>query len=381
MFKSDKHALQYALHHAQQHARPSTDLRTGLRPGLRWVLCGVLMLFASYGVAQTKYPGVGRAATTAEVSAWDIDVRADFKGLPKGSGSVKRGEDVWEAKCASCHGTFGESNQTFPPLVGGTTATDIANGRVAALTKPSEGRTTLMKLSRISTLWDYINRAMPWNAPQTLSVEEVYAVTAYILSLGNVVSDDFVLSDQNMAQVQARLPNRFGLHMNHGLWSVQGKPDTNNTACMHNCTGQAQLRSELPEHARDAHGNLAEQQRLIGPTRGTVTTRTASAATSASATSSDTDSAKSNTAHAQARALATKHACFSCHGISNRLVGPSFQEIAKRNQTDNQANTKLAQKIRAGGVGAWGNIPMPAQAHLADDEIQRLVQWILSGAR
>lgn len=64
---------------------------------------------------QPNYPGLGRTATPQEVRAWDIDVRPDFKGLPKGAGSVSQGQDVWEAKCASCHGVFGESNQVFNP--------------------------------------------------------------------------------------------------------------------------------------------------------------------------------------------------------------------------------------------------------------------------
>jgi len=79
---------------------------------------------------------LGRAATDAEVKAWDIDVRADFVGLPKGAGSVSKGEEVWEAKCASCHGTFGESNEVFTPIVGGTTKKDIEAGLVANLTRP-----------------------------------------------------------------------------------------------------------------------------------------------------------------------------------------------------------------------------------------------------
>ena len=76
---------------------------------------------------------LGRKATPAEVKAWDIDVRADFTGLPAGSGSAKLGMDVWEDKCASCHGVFGESNEVFTPVVGGTSAEDIKTGRVAAL--------------------------------------------------------------------------------------------------------------------------------------------------------------------------------------------------------------------------------------------------------
>ena len=119
----------------------------------------------------TSYPGIGRAATAKEVAAWDIDVRPDFKGLPKGSGlGGRRAWSVWETKCASCHGIFGESNEVFSPLVGGTTADDVKTGRVARLLDPAyPGRTTLMKVPTVSTLWDYINRAMPWNAPKSLS--------------------------------------------------------------------------------------------------------------------------------------------------------------------------------------------------------------------
>ena len=151
------------------------------------------------------WQGLGRSATGAEISAWDIDVRADFKGLPAGSGSVAKGQDVWEAKCASCHGVFGESNEFFTPIIGGTTSKDRQTGRVASLTTGSEAqRTTMMKVSTLSTLWDYINRAMPWNNPRTLTVEEVYAVTAYILNLAEVLPGDFTLSDKNIREAAPR---------------------------------------------------------------------------------------------------------------------------------------------------------------------------------
>ena len=132
-----------------------------------------LLAVAGLGAAQdSKYPGVGRAATPKEVAKWDIDVRPDFKGLPAGSGSVAKGQDVWESKCAQCHGVFGESNEVFSPLIGGTTAQDIKTGRVANLSRSDyPGRTTLMKVPTVSTLWDYINRAMPWTNPKTLSTE------------------------------------------------------------------------------------------------------------------------------------------------------------------------------------------------------------------
>ena len=71
---------------------------------------GVILSTHAAGKNGMKYEGIGRTATPAEIAAWDIDVRPDFKGLPKGSGSVAKGQEIWEAKCASCHGTFGESN-------------------------------------------------------------------------------------------------------------------------------------------------------------------------------------------------------------------------------------------------------------------------------
>ncbi len=177
---------------------------------------------ATPAVSKAKpYMNMGRNATSAEVAAWDIDVRPDFKGLPKGSGSVAKGQDVWEQKCASCHGTFGESNEVFTPIAGGTTKDDVKTGRVASLTSEKQPqRTTLMKVATVSTLWDYIYRAMPWNAPRTLTPDETYALVAFILSLGEVVPDNFVLSDKNIAEVQSKMPNRNGMTQKHGLWTV-----------------------------------------------------------------------------------------------------------------------------------------------------------------
>src|SRR6266852_8213014 len=169
------------------------------------VFTGVVLSLSTPAQAGAPFPGVGRAATPAEIRAWDIDVRPDFKGLPRGSGSVAKGEKVWDTRCASCHGTFGESNEVFTPLVGGTTSADIETGRVAALTRPDVTRTTLMQLASLSTLWDYVNRAMPWDAPKSLTTEEVYAVVAYLLYLGDILPADFVLSDRNIGAVQKLL--------------------------------------------------------------------------------------------------------------------------------------------------------------------------------
>jgi len=245
--------------------------QTWLRAGLGVVLSVSLLGSAA---AAGKFEGVGRAATPAEVKAWDIDVRPDFKGLPPGSGSVAKGQDVWEAQCASCHGVFGESTDVFTPIAGGTTKEDIKTGRVANLAREDfPQRTTLMRVATVSTLWDYINRAMPWTTPKTLSVDEVYAVVAFMLNLGEIVPEDFVLSDKNIAEVQKKMPNRNGMTTDHGLWDLKGKPDVKNVACMKDCKKEVRVTSFLPGSAVDSHGNLIEQNRPIGPTRGLDTSK------------------------------------------------------------------------------------------------------------
>ncbi|MCW5609897.1 MAG: c-type cytochrome [Rubrivivax sp.] len=342
---------------------------------------------AAKPAAPAEFPGIGRTATPKEVQAWDIDVRPDFKGLPKGAGTVARGQDVWESKCASCHGIFGESNEVFSPIVGGTTAKDIETGRVARLTDESfPGRTTLMKLSSLSTLWDYINRAMPWTNPKTLTPDEVYAVTAFILNLGGIVPDDFTLSDANIAQVQQRLPNRNGKTTDHGLWPGRtlgngGKPDVLAAACMSNCATEAKVASLLPDHARNAHGNLAEQQRLVGAQLGADTTRPSGATRRMSTLAAVTaPGAGPAAAAAKAVALARQHNCLACHGLDNKVVGPGMSEIARRYAGRDDAVDYLAKKIVAGGSGVWGPIPMPEQSLPAAD-VNALAAWLAGGAK
>jgi cytochrome c len=355
-----------------------------------WRLTGAvsLALAAAAVAAQTTFPQVGRTATPKEIAAWDIDVRPDFKGLPKGQGSVQRGMDVWESKCASCHGVFGESNEVFSPLIGGTTKDDVKTGRVARLLDPSfPGRTTLMKVPTVSTLWDYIHRAMPWTQPKSLSTEEVYAVTAYLLNMADVVPADFTLSDANIREVQARMPNRNGMMTDHGLWPGKGmgnggKPDVRAVACMKDCGPEPKVASALPDFARNAHGNLAEQNRNVGAQHGADTTRPPPVAPAGNAPRETAPAAPAppKAAPPAALGLLNKNNCLACHGVDKPVVGPAFTAIAKKHAARKDAEAYLLGKIKAGGSGVWGAIPMPPQT-LSDADARAIAQWLVDGAK
>ncbi|MYN13114.1 c-type cytochrome [Pusillimonas sp. TS35] len=347
--------------------------------------------------AVTAAFNIGRPATEAEIKAWDIDVRPDFKGLPRGSGTVDQGADIWDASCAACHGSFGESNSVFTPLVGGTTPQDIETGNVAALKGGGHpSRTTFMKVSTVSTLWDYIHRAMPWDNPKSLKPDEVYAVLAYLLNLAEIVPSDFTLSDQNMAKVQESMPNRNGMQFWEGLWTADGKPDTANTACMKDCAASTVPSSTLPDVARDAHGNLAAQMRIVGPVRGVNTLAPALAGTSDQNVEQVREHARGTLAAAQPPtsagakdaqpgdaaggdlALLTENGCMACHAKDKKILGPSFADIAGKYKGQDDAAPKLAEKVLKGGSGVWGAVPMPPHPTLPADKAREMVDWILA---
>ena len=181
------------------------------------------ILAAMPAPAETGQYGIGSPATSEEIAGWDIDIRPDGKGLPPGSGSVEDGEMMYEEKCASCHGSFGEGVGRYPVLAGGE----------GTLTNERPEKTVGSYWPYASTLWDYIHRAMPFPQPQSLSDEEVYAITAYVLYLNDLVEDDFVLAADNLASIE--MPNQDGFFFDD-------RPDTKNTACMKNCKDPASIR-------------------------------------------------------------------------------------------------------------------------------------------
>jgi cytochrome c len=143
-----------------------------------------------------KRLGIGREATPAEIAGWDIDVRPDGHGLPPGKGTVKAGEELYMQQCAACHGEFGESAGRWPMLAGGA----------GTLATHDPVKSVGSYWPHASTLLDYIRRAMPFGNSQSLSNDELYAITAYVLYLNDVIKDeDFELSARNFASI--KLPN------------------------------------------------------------------------------------------------------------------------------------------------------------------------------
>jgi mono/diheme cytochrome c family protein len=148
-------------------------------------------------VTPTRGPNLGATPTPAMIAAMDISIPPSGAGLPAGSGSVAQGQKVYEAKCQTCHGAKGEGKPA-DPLVGG----------IGSLASGKPMRTVGSYWPYATTLFDYVRRAMPTNAPQTLTNDEVYAASAYVLFLNGIVPEAAVMNAQTLPQV--KMPNRDG---------------------------------------------------------------------------------------------------------------------------------------------------------------------------
>jgi cytochrome c len=167
----------------------------------RDLLIGSAILAALSAPAFAGKMGIGRPALPEEVAAWNLDVSPDGTGLPEGSGDVLTGEDLFSENCASCHGEFGEGQGNWPKLAGGK----------GTLADADPLKTVGSYWPHLSTTFDYVNRSMPFGNAQSLTPDEVYAITAYILYNNDLVDEDFVLSKANFTEVV--LPNAGGFIM------------------------------------------------------------------------------------------------------------------------------------------------------------------------
>jgi mono/diheme cytochrome c family protein len=174
----------------------------------------VVVACATCAQAQSPY-GIGRSATPAEIAGWNIDIDRYGNNLPPGSGNVSHGREVFDQQCAACHGTRGEGG-VGDRLVGGQ----------GTLATPKPVRTVGSYWPYAPTLFDYIRRAMPQNAPQSLSNEDVYAVSAYILNLNGLLAADATLDAKTLSAI--KMPNR-------SMFVGDPRPDVKNPACMSGC--------------------------------------------------------------------------------------------------------------------------------------------------
>jgi S-disulfanyl-L-cysteine oxidoreductase SoxD len=185
------------------------------------------LLTVSWAGAAERKLGIGHIATPQEIAGWDIDVRPDGRGLPPGNGSVKDGEAIYVAKCAACHGEFGESAGRWPQVAGGQ----------GSLKSDDPVKTVGSYFAHLSTVIDYVRRAMPFGDAQSLSNDELYAVVAYMLFLNDVVDDKFVLSKETFAQV--KMPNAGGFYDDDR--ETAEKAFWNPKPCMTNCKSDAKI--------------------------------------------------------------------------------------------------------------------------------------------
>jgi S-disulfanyl-L-cysteine oxidoreductase SoxD len=178
------------------------------------ILAAMALGWSTHAEAQSHY-GIGRTATSAEIAGWNIDIGRDGENLPAGSGSVGHGREVFDQQCAACHGAKGEGG-VGDRLVGG-------QGTIAT---PKPVKTVGSFWPYAPTLFDYIRRAMPQNAPQSLDNDDVYAVSAYILNMNGLLPADATLDAKTLSAI--KMPNR-------NMFIEDPRPDVKNPACESGC--------------------------------------------------------------------------------------------------------------------------------------------------
>jgi mono/diheme cytochrome c family protein len=189
---------------AMRFQNAGADARSRLNTSCFRALAVAALVGLVGGAHAAEHYGLGHPISPAELAPWDIDVRADGQGLPPGHGSVAEGRQVYADVCAACHGEKGEG-RSVPGAVGGF---DRLVGGDGTLATNHPVKTVGSYWPYATTLFDYVRRAMPFNAPQSLGNDQVYAVSAYILFLNGVIAENSVLDAKSLPQV--KMPNRNG---------------------------------------------------------------------------------------------------------------------------------------------------------------------------
>lgn len=187
-------------------------------------LAAAALLLASLTQADSV-SGIGQPITDAELVNWDISVFFDGEGLPEGSGTMEEGEEIWVGKCAMCHGDFGEGARGYPKMMGA----DLEEFHETAINNGFnvENRGINNLWAHAPTLYDMIRRAMPFFLPQSLTDDETYAVTGYVLMLAEVI-------DEDVETIDADFLRNLEMPAAH-LYYTDTRPDVQAERCMTDC--------------------------------------------------------------------------------------------------------------------------------------------------
>lgn len=281
--------------------------------------------------AMAEKLGLGRAALPEEIDAWDVAVLPDGTGLPEGSGDVMTGDEVFADKCASCHGDFAEGIDSWPVLAGG----------IGSLQDPRPVKTIGSYWPYLSTVFDYVHRSMPFGAAQTVTVDETYAIAAFLLYSNGLVEDDFVLTKENFTEVV--LPNADGFIVDdreateYSLFRAE--------PCMENCRDTA---PEVTKRAINLNVTPKDENGIPLNTIPPLTQASAEGATEAAATETAAAEAPAEAAVAEAPAEPAVAAvdpalveagekvfkkCSACHQVGDNAknrTGPVLNGIVGR---------------------------------------------------
>lgn len=313
-------------------------------------------MYTAYAVSEQKKKGFsahGRMPTANEIKAWDTDVMPDGHGLPVGEGSVEFGDELYEAQCAMCHGDFGAGGVGgYPTLAGGQGSLKNQLGL-----EGTEGprKTIGSYWPYASTLFWYIKTAMPFPNPKSLSDNEVYALTAYLLSVngikanGEEIDDEFVLSNENFMDVKMNNPDGFyPVHPDRNDLKEQRGPLAQGTRCMKDC--------EQPE----PKSINAEIDVGFDPAISTVKSLPK----------------VEETATVSKAAMVYEASCSACH--ANAAIGApvlgdkeAWAEVVK----------KGIDKVYANGINGINAMPPKGGADLSDEEFNEVVDYMINSSK
>ncbi len=304
-----------------------------LLKGISAALVMGVVLTGSVTAAERAYEGIGRTPTPEEIKSWDIDVRPDGQGAPAGHGTAPEGERVYLVKCASCHGEFGEGGGRYPVLIGGhETLKDMRPEKTIGSYWPYA-----------STVFDYVKRAMPFGDAQSLTDDEVYALTAYLLFMNDVINEDFEVTQDTIGTI--KMPNEANFFMDPRPDAQPGGPP-----CMQDCkdeikvVGRARVLDVTPETGGDDKPDMGE----------------GSAQAQAQASPAEVAAVPAGDP-AAGRSVFNK--CKACHVVDSpkNRVGPSLHGVFGRTAADMEGFKYSADMKAVGATGlVWDEENMAA---------------------